>query len=104
MKSKFKIIFEKQFFIMTNLLGKIHVWYLSPRFITWNIKCECDGDMSDYDVKLIGDNFSTYKFQLNFSILCLYFVHTCSSKLEGKYDKFTVKKENEICISFIFCI
>ena len=102
MKSKFRIIKKITIFHSDKFIYS--VWYLNPRYITWNIKCECDGDMSDYDVKLIGDNFSTYKFQLNFSILCLYFVHTCSSKLEGKYDKFTVKKENEICISFIFCI
>ena len=41
-------------------------WYLNPRYITWNIKCDCDGDMSDSDLRLICDMVVTGNSSIKF--------------------------------------
>ena len=89
MKSKFRII--KKTTIFHNDKFIYSVWYLYPRYITWNIKCECDGDTSDSDLRLIGDIvvIRVWSFKLNFPILCLYFLHTTLQNWKlCTYDKF----------------
>ena len=55
------------------------------RYLSGNIKCDCDGDMSDSYLRLIGGMvvIRVQSFELNFPILRLYLVHTSSSKLKS---------------------
>ena len=105
MKSKFRIIKKITIFHSDKFIYS--VWYLNPRYITWNIKCECDSDTSDSDLKLIGDIvvIRVWSFKLNFPILCLYFLHTTlqTESFVHMINSYicTVKKEYGIYKSFI---